>query len=89
MCNQTVCLLAAEIEKRGIPTTAIVLLREIAEKVQPPRALCVPFAHGYPLGEPHDAQGQRMVVRAALALLESEGPPPVIADFARPEPGTP
>jgi hypothetical protein len=82
MCNQTVCLIAAEIEKRGIPTSCVIQLREIAEKVRPPRALCVPFPFGYPLGKPHDAELQRAVIRAALALLEREGPPPVIADYA-------
>ncbi|HEX6095745.1 MAG TPA: hypothetical protein VF432_05415 [Thermoanaerobaculia bacterium] len=82
MCNQAVCLIAAEIEKRGIPTTCVMLLREVAEKVRPPRALCVPFPFGYPLGKPHDAELQRDVIRAALALLEREGPPPVIAGYA-------
>ncbi len=82
MCNQAVSLIAAEIEKRGIPTTCVMLLREIAEKVRPPRALCVPFPFGYPLGKPHDAEGQRSVLRAALALLEREGPAPVITDYA-------
>ena len=82
MCNQAVSLIAAEIEKRGIPTTCVILLREVAEKVRPPRALYVPFRLGYPLGQPHDAEGQRAVARAALGLLEREGPGPVIVDYA-------
>jgi hypothetical protein len=82
MCNQAVSLIAAEIERRGIPTTCIVLLREIAMKVGPPRALFVPYPHGYPLGAPHDAELQKKVMRAALALLESEGPAPLLADYA-------
>lgn len=81
MCNQAVSLLAAVIEEHGIPTTCIVLLREIAEKVRPPRALAVPFAHGYPLGAPHDAALQRDVMLAALRLLEREGPAPVLEDY--------
>ena len=81
MCNQTVCLIAAEIERRGIATACIVLLREVAEKVRPPRALAVPYPHGYPLGAPHDPQQQREIMLAALRLLEHEGPPPVIAGF--------
>lgn len=82
MCNQTVCLIAAEIERRGIATVCIVLLREIAEKVRPPRALAVPFPHGYPLGVPNDARTQREVMVAALRMLEREGAGPVIEDFA-------
>lgn len=72
--------MAAEIERRGIPTVSIVLLREIAEKVRPPRALSVEFAHGYPLGRPHDVAIQREVMLEALRLLEHEGPGPVIVD---------
>lgn len=70
MCNQAVGLIAAEIERRGIPTVCIVLLREVAERVRPPRALHVPFAHGYPLGRPHDPEVQREVIIRALSLLE-------------------
>ena len=81
MCNQAVSLIAAEIEKRGIATTCVILLREIAEKVRPPRALTVPFPLGYPLGAPHDAQLQRRVMLQALALLERDGPPPLLAGY--------
>ena len=69
MCNQAVSLIAAELERRGITTVCVILLREIAEKVRPPRALVVPFRHGFPLGKPHDAALQRSVIEAALALL--------------------
>ena len=69
MCNQTVSLIAAEIERRGITTACVVLSREIAEKVRPPRALAVPYPHGYPLGAPNDPEVQRGVIEAALALL--------------------
>jgi hypothetical protein len=78
MCNQAVCLLAAEIERRGIATVCLMLLREIAEKVRPPRALALPFPHGYPLGAPNDPRMQREVMLRAFALLEREGPPPLI-----------
>jgi hypothetical protein len=43
MCNQTVNLVAAELERQGIATVALQLFREIAEAVRPPRALFVPF----------------------------------------------
>lgn len=51
------------------------LLREVAEKVRPPRALVVPFRHGFPLGAPHDAGLQRRVIEAALALLDRDDVP--------------
>ena len=44
--------------------------REVAERVRPPRALCVPFRHGYPLDTPADPQRQHAVIEAALKLLE-------------------
>ena len=71
-------LIAAELERRGIATVAIQLLREVAETVRPPRSLCVPFAHGYPLGVPGDAATQRGVLDAALRLIETSAPPPPV-----------
>ena len=82
MCNQTVGLVAAELERRGIATVAINLLRTVAERVRPPRALSVPFRHGYPLGRPHDPDIQHAVLDAALRLLEDENAgPPTLTDF--------
>ena len=81
MCNQTVSLIAAEMERRGITTVCIVLLREVAVRVRPPRALFVPFRHGYPLDRPHDAERQRAVIEAALALTERDDTaPPLLVD---------
>jgi hypothetical protein len=85
MCNQTVSLVAAELELQGIPTVVIQLLREVAERMNPPRALCVPFKHGYPLGAPDDPPLQHAVLEAALRLLEDpELKPPVLADLPQP-----
>lgn len=81
MCSQTVCLLAAALERQGVATVAIVLLREIAERVRAPRALWVPFAHGYPLGRPHDAAIQHRVIARALQMIEDERSGPVLRDF--------
>ena len=76
------CLVAAEMERQGIATVAIQLLREVAERVRPPRALCVPFPHGYPLGRPDEPGLQHAVIEAALRLLEDHTlRPPVLADF--------
>ncbi len=82
MCNQTVSLIAAELERRGITTVCIVLLREVAEKVRPPRALFVPFRHGYPLDRPHDHARQRAVIEAALELAERrDATTPMLVDL--------
>ena len=82
MCNQAVSLVAAEIERRGISTVAIQLLRRVAEKMKPPRALWVPFRHGYPLDAPDDPQRQTAVIEAALQVLVDQSlTPPVLVDF--------
>jgi hypothetical protein len=85
MCNQAVGLVAAELERRGISTVAIQLLRAVAERVRPPRALFVPFRHGYPLDAPLERSRQHSVIEAALRMLEDrEMESPVLVDFERP-----
>ncbi len=82
MCNQAVCLVAAELERQGIATVVIQLLREVAERVRPPRALFVPFRHGYPLDAPGEPARQHAVLKAALRLLEERSlKPPVLVDY--------
>ena len=82
MCNQAVGLVAAELERCGISTVTIQLLRMVAEKVQPPRALWVPFLHGYPLDRPNDPDRQLAVLNAALKLLEDPSlQPPALVDY--------
>ena len=82
MCNQTVCLVAAELERRGITTVVLQLLRSVARKVKPPRALFVPFDHGYPVDRPSDPGRQLRVIEAALRLVEDATlEPPALVDF--------
>jgi hypothetical protein len=52
--------------------------------VRTPRAPAVPFPLGYPLGAPGDAELQSRVIAAALALLASPGPAPVLGVWGRP-----
>ncbi len=82
MCNQAVSLVAAELERQGIATVAIQLLRDVAKRVRPPRALFVPFRHGYPLDVPLNPARQHAVIEAALRLFEnSDLRPPVLVDY--------
>ena len=81
MCHQTVGLIAGELERRGLATTSVTMLKEVTEKVRTPRALAVPYALGYPLGKPNDAALQLRILAAAFALLDAPGPPPVTRDF--------
>ena len=82
MCNQAVCLAAAEFERNGIATVALVLLRQVAARMHPPRALALPFRHGYPLDTPHDPARQHAVLEAALRLLETPAARgPLLVDY--------
>ena len=75
-------LVAAALEGQKISTVVIQLLRLATEKVKPPRALAVPFPHGYPLDSPNEPAKQRAVLAAALSLLEDRGlKPPAIVDY--------
>ena len=75
-------LVAAELERQGISTVVIQLLRSVAEKVRPPRALVVPFRHGYALDRPGDRARQQAVLEAALKMLQDQRlQPPAIVDY--------
>ena len=68
------------LEREGIPTAGVSLVREHTETVRPPRALWVTFELGRPFGIPDDAAFQSRVLRAALDLLRrTDGP--VLADY--------
>ena len=81
MCHQSVGLIQSVIEKAGIPTTSVTMLREITERVAPPRALFVDFPLGYPLGIPDDDVLQTRIILAAFQLLAKTIPPAIIQDF--------
>jgi len=81
MCHQTVGLIAGELERRGIVTTSVTVLRDVTTKVRTPRALFADFPIGYPLGRPEDADLQTRILRTAFALLTHPGPPPILVDF--------
>lgn len=70
------------LEREGIMTTGISLVRENTQSMQPPRALWVSFPLGRPLGIPGDAGFQHEVIAAALDLLTRPAGP-VLEDFPR------
>jgi len=80
MCNQTVGLVQAAIEREGIATVSITLLREVAAVICPPRSLYVPYPLGFPLGEPGNPTLQHRIIAAALALLHRQDVP-LIEEF--------
>ena len=74
------CALSYFLEREGLLTTGISLVRENTASMEPPRALWVSFPLGRPLGVPGDAAFQHRVIDAALALFDREAGP-VLEDF--------
>jgi hypothetical protein len=80
MCNQAVGLIQAEIERQGIATVSISLLKEVTNVIRPPRALFVPYKLGSPLGEPNNPELQHRVISKGLTLFQ-ENDVPILWDF--------
>jgi len=80
MCHQSVGLIGAELERAGMTTVSLTVCPEITRKVNPPRALSLPYSFGYPLGEPGNANLQGRILEEALRLLDHPGPPPVMEE---------
>jgi hypothetical protein len=74
-------LIQSAIEKAGIPTVSISLLREVTMRVRPPRALAVDRPLGFPLGTPYDHDLQKRIVMAALDLLKHPVQEPLLIAF--------
>ena len=71
-------MLSHFLQRHGIATTSISLIREQSEAVRPPRALWVPFPLGRPLGVANNPEFQHDVLRSALGLLETATEPTIV-----------
>lgn len=68
------------IEREGVPTAQISLIREQTAAIKPSRALWVPFMLGRPFGAPGEPEFQRRVLLHLLSLFERTSGP-VLEDF--------
>ena len=59
------------LEASGIPTVTLSWIPELTRAVGVPRLAGIGYPSGRCLGRPHDADGQRAVLRATLELLET------------------
>jgi hypothetical protein len=57
------------LEASGIPTVALSMIPDLTRAVGVPRLAGIGYPMGQPLGRPHDAEGQRAVLRSMLQLL--------------------
>jgi hypothetical protein len=64
-------LIQREIERKGIPTIGISIVREYTEKVRPSRTVYLRWPFGHPLGEPFNVAQQRTVLAEAFKALYS------------------
>jgi hypothetical protein len=57
------------LEEKGIPTVSLSMIPDLTRAVGVPRLAGIGYPMGRPLGRPHDADGQRAVLRCTLTLL--------------------
>jgi hypothetical protein len=69
------------LEASGIPTVALSLIPDLTRAVGVPRLAGISYPFGRPLGNPHDADGQRAVLRAMLEMLASAPGPDTYAEL--------
>lgn len=72
-------LIQREIERAGIPTIGITVVRKFTEKVKPPRSVFLRWPFGHPLGEPfHQAQQRAVLWEMFRALYGIETPGKIV-----------
>lgn len=75
------------LEASGIPTVALSMIPDLTRAVGVSRLAGISYPMGRPLGQPHDADGQRAVLRSMLELLATAPGPDTYVElpFAWPE----
>lgn len=81
LCTRTLAAVAHSLERAGVATVLLALVREHVERMRPPRALYCEFPFGRPLGRPGDARFQTRVLATALGLVDRVDCP-VLEEFA-------
>ena len=74
-------LLAREIERRGVTTVCLGLVRELAVSFRAPRMLYLHWPFGHALGEPGDVAQQRTVLHDMLSLAAMAPRPGLVVDL--------
>jgi D-proline reductase (dithiol) PrdB len=74
-------LIQREIEKAGISTISVSLVRKLTEETRPPRAVFVKWPMGHPLGEPFNVETQMAVLKSVFRAIETIKEPGTIIDL--------
>ena len=72
-------LIQREIEKQGIPTIGISIVRSYTERVKPSRSLYLRRSFGHPMGEPFNVSQQTAILEKAFEALYTISEPGEIA----------
>jgi D-proline reductase (dithiol) PrdB len=75
VCNRSGGLIARTLEEHGIPTVIVMMYKEMADKVHPPRVAHVRFPFGRPMGEPSNPDQHRVVAEDAMHILATATEP--------------
>jgi D-proline reductase (dithiol) PrdB len=75
-------LIQREIEKEGIATIGVSIVREYSEKVKPPRTIFLRWPFGHPFGAPFNNAQQRVVLAEVLRALYTIQEPGTIIDLS-------
>ena len=70
------------LKSAGLATVVLTPMKEVAERMQVPRALHTRFPVGLSLGKPKDPEFQQQVLQAAFDLLRASSGP-VLQTFVR------
>ena len=73
--------MARAIESVGIPTVLVMMYKQVADALPSPRVCYVRFPFGVPLGEPGNADQQRVIVEDALHLIRHATEPGVLQEM--------
>jgi len=74
-------LIARAIEAEGISTVIVMMFKEVAERMRPPRVVHVRFPFGRPLGEPGNADQQRVIIEDGLRVLTTANEPGTVVEL--------
>jgi hypothetical protein len=75
------------VEASGLPTVSLSMIPDLTRAVGVPRLAGISYPFGRPLGQAHDANGQREVLRAMLEVLPAAHAPDTYVElpFAWPD----
>lgn len=69
------------LEASGVPTVALSMIPAFTAAVGVPRLAAIGYPLSRPMGRPHDADGQRAVLRAALDVLATATEPGTVVEL--------